>query len=63
MLGAVSEPKPQVSGGVRGTSLCSSLCPLCPSPATPWNISIFALMGVVVVISMVLLGRSIKENR
>ncbi|XP_005861115.1 PREDICTED: organic solute transporter subunit beta isoform X2 [Myotis brandtii] len=31
--------------------------------ASPWNISIFALMGVVVVISMVLLGRSIKENR
>lgn len=31
--------------------------------ATPWNISIFALVGVVVVISMVLLGRSIKANR
>lgn len=31
--------------------------------ATPWNISIFALMGVVVVISIVLLGRSIKANR
>ncbi|XP_036123384.1 organic solute transporter subunit beta [Molossus molossus] len=31
--------------------------------ATPWNISIFALVGVVVVISIVLLGRSIKANR
>ncbi|XP_066130121.1 organic solute transporter subunit beta [Saccopteryx bilineata] len=31
--------------------------------ASPWNISIFALMGVVVVISIFLLGRSIKANR
>lgn len=31
--------------------------------ATPWNISIFVLAGVVVVISIVLLGRSIKANR
>ncbi|XP_058397824.1 organic solute transporter subunit beta [Diceros bicornis minor] len=31
--------------------------------ATPWNSSIFALMGVVVVISMVLLGKSIQANR
>ncbi|XP_046509930.1 organic solute transporter subunit beta [Equus quagga] len=31
--------------------------------ATPWNCSMFALMGVVVSISMVLLGRSIQANR
>ncbi|XP_011361632.1 organic solute transporter subunit beta [Pteropus vampyrus] len=31
--------------------------------ASPWNISIFVLVGVVVLISTVLLGRSIKANR
>ncbi|XP_015996536.2 organic solute transporter subunit beta [Rousettus aegyptiacus] len=31
--------------------------------ASPWNISIFVLVGVVVLISAVLLGRSIKANR
>ncbi|XP_072818326.1 organic solute transporter subunit beta [Vicugna pacos] len=31
--------------------------------ATPWNSSMFALVAVVVVISMVLLGRSIQANR
>ncbi|XP_036910024.1 organic solute transporter subunit beta [Sturnira hondurensis] len=31
--------------------------------ASPWNISILVLVGVVVVISMVLLGRNIKTRR
>ncbi|XP_008706811.1 organic solute transporter subunit beta [Ursus maritimus] len=31
--------------------------------ASPWNYSIFALVGVVGVISFVLLGRSIQANR
>ncbi|XP_045396901.1 organic solute transporter subunit beta [Lemur catta] len=31
--------------------------------ASPWNFSILALVAVVVVISMVLLGRSIQANR
>ncbi|XP_054421259.1 organic solute transporter subunit beta [Pteronotus mesoamericanus] len=31
--------------------------------ATPWNISVFALAGVVVVISIVLLVRNIKAKR
>ncbi|XP_008066511.1 organic solute transporter subunit beta [Carlito syrichta] len=31
--------------------------------ASPWNISILALAAVVLVISMVLLGRSIQANR
>lgn len=31
--------------------------------ASPWNISIFVLMGLVIVISIVLLERSIKANR
>ncbi|XP_057579880.1 organic solute transporter subunit beta [Hippopotamus amphibius kiboko] len=31
--------------------------------ATPWNYSMFALVAVVIVISLVLLGRSIQANR
>lgn len=31
--------------------------------ATPWNASMLALVAVVVVISFVLLGRSIQANR
>lgn len=31
--------------------------------ASPWNYSIFALMAMVIVISMVLLGRSIQANK
>jgi hypothetical protein len=36
---------------------------LCPSSASPWNYSMFALAAVVVVISMVLLGRNIQAKR